>query len=460
MDRNAEYALQAAIHAIQRMVAFTKEERFAETPIEGIEVRQEALADAWAQTKAAERQLSSAKDPLMMAEVERKMAEAEESYFLASAALKRKRIDLQPQEKERQEPQIAVQVSMPFSQHDVKNTWGEFDGTITKWQGFRDRFLAAVHDNDRIEPAYKFAYLKKSLVGKAARALGEWQLTGKNYIEAWNRINEMYHRQYATCRELLRQFFKLPILQGLATANELQRMVNVTHETLRQLKAQDIPVDGWDMIIVHVLHERMDGETACKWEEARSSEFPTVKEVCAFLEKRAIALGSAQDCRRRDPSRPSTSAQAIAMERQRERTDRQSERRINRQPERATERQQDRRSLSSRFGRTDESRKKPCQACFSMTHPLWDCPEFQALTLQARQNLVRDRNICPNCLKNGHSAKECFQGPCTRCPGRRMHNSMLCPIKEMGKEDLMVLRVQEQGKKRSGQTSGRKQKSD
>ena len=97
MDSNsAEYALQAAIHAIQRMVAFTKDERFAATLIEGIEVRQEALADAWVQAKAAERQLSSANDPLMMAEMERKMAEAEESYFSVSAALKRKRTELQP----------------------------------------------------------------------------------------------------------------------------------------------------------------------------------------------------------------------------------------------------------------------------------------------------------------------------------------------------------------------------
>ena len=47
-----------------------KEVRFSATPIERIEVRQEALADAWAQAKAAKRQLSSANDPLMMAEVE------------------------------------------------------------------------------------------------------------------------------------------------------------------------------------------------------------------------------------------------------------------------------------------------------------------------------------------------------------------------------------------------------
>ncbi|XP_055918290.1 uncharacterized protein LOC129950357 [Eupeodes corollae] len=202
---------------------------------------------------------------------------------------------------------------MPFSQHDVKNTWGEFDGVITKWQGFGDRFLAAVHENKNISPAYKFAYLKGSLTGKAARTLGEWQLTESNYAEAWQRINEVYSRQYATCRELLRQFFMLPSLMEHPRAAELERMSNVTHETMRQLKAQGIPTESWDMIVVHMLHKRMDRETACKWEESRTSEQPTVREICAFLEKRATALESAQSVRRREAPMPSTSAQVLAQ---------------------------------------------------------------------------------------------------------------------------------------------------
>ncbi|XP_055910567.1 uncharacterized protein LOC129944933 [Eupeodes corollae] len=201
-----------------------------------------------------ERRLVAADDPLKTAEVERKVAEAEESYFNASAILKERVKELTPRE-DVDAPQIAVQVSMPFSQHDVKNTWGEFDGVITKWQGFRDRFLAAVHENKNISPAYKFAYLKGSLTGKAARTLGEWQLTESNYAEAWQRLNDVYSRQYATCRELLRQFFRLPSLMEHPRAAELERMSNVTHETMRQLKAQGIPTESWDMIVVQTRRE-------------------------------------------------------------------------------------------------------------------------------------------------------------------------------------------------------------
>ncbi|XP_055922828.1 uncharacterized protein LOC129953610 [Eupeodes corollae] len=334
VEENYGYLFQAAVNAIERMVSFCRSERLGVCPKEGVAVRLEALGESWAQLKAMERRLVAADDPLKTAEVERKVAEAEESYFNASAILKERVKELTPRE-DVDAPQIAVQVSMPFSQHDVKNTWGEFDGVITKWQGFRDRFLAAVHENKNISPAYKFAYLKGSLTGKAARTLGEWQLTESNYAEAWQRLNDVYSRQYATCRELLRQFFRLPSLMEHPRAAELERMSNVTHETMRQLKAQGIPTESWDMIVVHMLHERMDGETACKWEESRTSEQPTVREICAFLERRATALESAQSVRRREAPMPSTSAQALARAWKEEKANK-------------------------------GGKKKPCQACASM----------------------------------------------------------------------------------------------
>lgn len=36
---------------------------------------------------------------------------------------------------------INVQVQMPVQQNDLKNTWGEFDGTVTKWTGFATDYV-------------------------------------------------------------------------------------------------------------------------------------------------------------------------------------------------------------------------------------------------------------------------------------------------------------------------------
>lgn len=84
------------------------------------------------------------------------------------------------------------------SYKSIENTWGEFSGTLTQWQGFHDRFKAAV-----IPRAFKFQYLQKSLEGQAAAALGEWQLSDENYNEAWDRLKELYEREYQTSRQIL-----------------------------------------------------------------------------------------------------------------------------------------------------------------------------------------------------------------------------------------------------------------
>lgn len=428
----AQYIFGSAIQSINRIMVYTEAETFETAEMEDLEVRLEALKEAWALVKEKEKDMVCTEDQVQV-ETQRRKAEAEECYFSAHAALRRRMLQLTPAAREKDGPPIAVQVNMPFQQHDVQNTWGDFDGSITRWQGFRDRFVAAIHQNDRISPAYKFAYLKNSLTGKAARTLGEWQLTDSNYCEAWKRLNEVYERTYATCRELLRHFFRLPMLQGVPKAAELQRMANTTHETLRQLAAQGVPTEQWDMIIVHVLHEKLDHETACKWEESRTSERPSAKEFCTFLDKRAAALESVMDNRRREM--PTTSSHA------RMNTGRgDGNLAASRNQPRAAEKE-------------GNKRRMPCHMCKSIEHPIWSCSKFSALGLKARQEAVRERNLCPNCLKTDHVVKDCFQGSCIRCPGKPKHNSMLCPMKELRKVEATAYTVQEKPKKCRGKHS-------
>lgn len=66
---------------------------------------------------------------------------------------------------------FAIKLQMPVQQHNVRNTWGSFDGTLLKWKDFRERFEAAIDKNDDIQPVYKLSYLKQSLQGQAAEVL-------------------------------------------------------------------------------------------------------------------------------------------------------------------------------------------------------------------------------------------------------------------------------------------------
>lgn len=44
-------------------------------------------------------------------------------------------------------PPIHVQCQSENRHRKIENTWGEFDGTLSKWQGFHDRFKAEVKTN-------------------------------------------------------------------------------------------------------------------------------------------------------------------------------------------------------------------------------------------------------------------------------------------------------------------------
>ncbi|XP_049308602.1 uncharacterized protein LOC125777545 [Bactrocera dorsalis] len=301
---------------------------------------------------------------------------------------------------------LAVQVNMPYQQHDLKNTWGNFDGTLTMWPGFRDRFSAAIHENRNVSPAFKFSYLKKSLVGGAAQTLGEWQLTDDNYIEAWDRLKQLYDRKYPICREHLRQFNRLPVIGGVPRADELQRMSNVTHEVLRQLRAQGVPVESWDMIIVHTLHELQ-----------RETETPTVKQMLDFLDRQAAALDNVTDARY-------SRSQDVKVV-------------FNNDRNTGGKREREAKGENFHQSRSLGKRSFPCISCDG-DHPLWTCDDFIALNLRSREEFVRRNNICQNCFKKGHGAGNCFQKGCSRCPGQTKHNSLLCPIREVVKQALTV----------------------
>ncbi|RYE22399.1 MAG: DUF1759 domain-containing protein [Sphingobacteriaceae bacterium] len=303
-----------------------------------------------------------------------------------------------------------VNVIMPAQ--SITNTWGYFDGEIMKWKGFRDRFKAQVHDKTDIKPADKFAHLKASLRGEAARAFGEWELNEASYNDAYERINSLYDRPYVVCTEHIHQLFKLPVLMKPATAAELQHMSNTTHEQIRQLKANGIPVEHWDMIICVILHDRLQNDTGRQWDLSRSSQRPTAKEMLDFLDKQAAALANVA---------PQRGHMSISVPN-----------------ERATQRMDSGRKYGQASGGAIPKRY-PCKVCGG-DHPVFMCEQFLALNLAGRHDAVRRYGLCTNCLKSGHGPEVCHSTTCPdrRCRNAPSHNSKLCPFKQAIPPPVMV----------------------
>lgn len=68
-------------------------------------------------------------------------------------------------------------------------------------------------------------------------------------------------------------------------------------------------------------------------------------------------------------------------------------------------------------------RSQTCPLCEN-NHALYSCTSFLNLSLQDRQKLVTNKNLCHNCMRStNHSSSDCVFGPCKLC--HKKHNSLL-----------------------------------
>lgn len=100
------------------------------------------------------------------------------------------------------EPHLQRSVRVELKTSDLlptQSTWGTFDGQLTAWQSFHDKFKAAVHTNQSITPVYKQQYLLVALRGPAAEVMGSCQPTQAGYKGAWDRLCQVYDDTTHTC---------------------------------------------------------------------------------------------------------------------------------------------------------------------------------------------------------------------------------------------------------------------
>lgn len=279
----------------------------------------------------------------------------------------------------------------------------------------------------------------KSLSKELRDEFGDWN--DSSYEKAWARLVKVHNNPYVICRDHIRAMEQLPVLTGPATSDQLQRMANVAHEQIRQLRAWEIPVEHWDMWIVHLLHDRLQNETGRQWDLTRTSPRPSAEEMLDFLDKQAAALANMSQGQR----------EQLQVTIPNERANR--------------NKSKDRGPSASRTPTPSGGAGKkrfPCEAC-GKDHPLFACDDFNGLSFNAKKNFVECRSLCPNCFKRGHPKEKCFQVKCSfdSCKADPFHNSLLCPFKQNIKRVHAAAQVDESGSDGAWSlpsTSGKKDK--
>lgn len=345
----------------------------------------------------------------------------------------------QAQAQAQQEP-LRIEVQQTDAAGNIPNTWGKFDGDYAKWQSFRDRWLAAMHTNDKVKAVTKFQNLKTACIGDAAGALGEWDLTEANYQKAWDRLQGIYEDDYMQVQAFMKKLNKLPRMKN-RSSKTIRNIIDTVQKHINGLKRY-VKLDEANAYAVFTVIDRMDSTTYRAWEKHRPTlvkanvqadpqpnenqndkpgkHIPTWEQLEAFLESEVTIRVHAENRGEMDEE----------------------------EEEHPVSQKKNKRFKGNKNKNQEQAYSLKCELC-SEAHQLFKCEVFKAMNLNGRKKHISDHDLCEKCLRDNHSGpcrNKFSNNACPRClPEKKYHNSMICANKE-----LRVLLAREEQSKGNG----------
>ncbi|XP_055522773.1 uncharacterized protein LOC129716955 [Wyeomyia smithii] len=260
----------------------------------------------------------------------------------------------------------------------------EFDGNPANWAGFHDLFLAIIHDHATLSNIQKLHYLRASLKCDAARIICTLPTDATSYPFAWSMICERYEDKVMLIKQHISALFSTTPVRK-ESAEELLDLADEFEKHVKILDSLETKAQHWDSVLVELLFSRMDNHTQRLWENQRDkTKRPTYEDLLKFVHEHSRTLQSLK-----------LSQTAISF--------------TEAKPPKA-------RPLVSN-STTEQTLK--CAVC-TQNHYLFQCELFRARSPAQRLDLVRRANLCINCLKASHLAKNCNSGCCKYCQKKHL----------------------------------------
>ncbi|XP_053960640.1 uncharacterized protein LOC128864903 [Anastrepha ludens] len=265
-----------------------------------------------------------------------------------------------------------------------------FDGTMQNWLAFKDVFELLVHNTDYPE-GYKLGKLRQAISASAVPLVGSVYSGG--YADLWKALKERFDNRRQLAETHVSRLLNIkPTTEDTPTA--LLFIVDTVHESLRALHVMGLPVAEWDAVVVPIIVSKLPITTQREWNMSCSpTEIPSLNELLTFLGQRAHSLSTTVVTWSNGVEFTSKSHQRAGG------------------PSRA---------VRSHVVSAEEGKCTYCQGA----HRIMKCARFLVMKYEDRITAAKTAKLCFNCLKQGHSARQCPSGNCRHC-GRK-HNSLLC----------------------------------
>lgn len=291
-----------------------------------------------------------------------------------------------------------------------------FSGLHEDWENFSDLFTALVHNSSRLSDATKFQYLKSCLKESAADLVKDVPITNANYLSTWQALKSRYFNACLTVNNYLNTLLVLPHMKT-ELATDLRALIDKTQCIVRSLICLQLPVNQWDIWLVHILSKKLDPESLKLWESVVSAKvrksalatarsttndlctmdyFKTYSEFSEFLEERSQTLIMMANNSHKNTIIPSASKPPTSSKR----------------------------SFHSNTSSDPKLKDRKCPSC-SGQHGLWSCNKFLPKIPYEHRDIARRLRLCFLCLVP-HDFRSCTSTRfCSKCRGR--YNTLLHP---------------------------------
>ncbi|XP_072936546.1 uncharacterized protein [Epargyreus clarus] len=270
----------------------------------------------------------------------------------------------------------------------------KFSGSYHNYLEFRDSFVSLIHSNEDIDDINKFHYLRACLEGAAAVVIQSIEFSAGNYAVAWKLLCDRYDNKRLLVQNHVSALFQIESVTKESSVS-LKYLIDAVNKNLRALESLGEPVDHWDTLLIYIITHKLDQKSYREWEEVKGrldkDSIITFNTFMQFMRNHADLIETLEVSRNKEFSMATKSSPKI-------------------------------KSMISVRNSSTETPPKTCVKC-NGDHRLSNCPQFLALSNDARLKLLPIYKVCFNCFQSGHFANHCKKPGCKVC--KRKHNTLI-----------------------------------
>lgn len=281
-----------------------------------------------------------------------------------------------------------------IQQQPLKAPMPTFDGKYENWPKFKSMFIDLMSrspDSDAI----KLYHLDKALIGGAAGILDPKTISDNNYSHAWRILEERFENERVIVDNHIRGLLNLKKMSK-ESYKDLRELLDECIRHVENLKFHGQMLTGVsEQIVVNPITSALDKETRKQWESTLDhGELPNYEDTIQFLKVQCNILErceAASGLTKSAQPRPAVPSRIPAYK--------------------------------SHVATSSEKSSLQCDFCGG-EHINFSCPEFRKLNTSQRTQKVKSSKLCFNCLRKGHSARECTSDKsCAQC--KKRHSTLL-----------------------------------